>query len=283
MLRWLARLQELDRRWMYLATFLLVLIPVVLPVPVPILGVSRSTRTFFEYVDSLPPRSIVMVDSSWDSGSLAENQAQLRCVVRHLCEKDLRIIVTSVGITPLGPQFARDTIEPIAEEFGYRYGEDWVNCGFLQGLEGSVGAIIDGVAKNFRGTFPTDVRGNGIEELPVMEGFHTVEDAELVYIITYAPAFEWISFVKEQFGTPVAFGAMSIMAPQYINNYEAGQLKGLLLGNRGAAEYEQLLGAPGLGQQLALAGSFGGVAVILAAVLGNVAWWARRQGWRAPR
>lgn len=279
----LSRLQDLDRRWLYLATLLLVLVPIVVTIQVPTLSVSDSTQDFFDHVDSLPPRSIVMVDSSWDAGSMAENQAQLKCVIRHLCEKDLRIIVTSVGITALGPQFAKDTIEPIAKEYGYEYGRDWVNCGFLQGIEGSIGAIIDGVAKNFRKIFPTDVRGNPIDEMPVVEGFYGVEDAELVYIVTYAPAFEWISFVKEQFGTPVAFGAMSIMAPQFINNYEAGQLKGLLLGNRGAAEYEQLIGHSGQGQKLALAGSFGGLAVIIAAILGNLAWWARRQTWRAQR
>lgn len=279
MLHWINKLQTLDRRWMYLATLLIVLIPILIRIPIPKIAVAPSSRTFYEHIESLPAGSVVLVDSSWDAGSLAENQAQLECVVRHLCQRRLKIVITSVGITALGPQFARDTIGPIAAEYDYEYGRDWVNCGFVQGIEGSIGAIIDGVCKDFRGTFPTDINGTPMDELPVMDGFYGVRDAELVYIVTYAPAPEWISFVKEQMGTPVAFGAMSIMAPQYINNYQAGQLIGLLLGNRGAAEYEQLTETPGQGQQLAVAGSFGALAVLIAAVLGNIAWIAgRRRG-----
>lgn len=282
MVNWLKKLQTLDRRWMYLATFLIVLIPIVVRLPVPPLSRAQYTTDLYDLIEKLPEGSRVLVDSSWDSGSMAENESQLRVVIRHLCKRKLRIIVTSVGVTPLGPEFAKNTITPIAEEYGYEYGRDWVNCGYVQGVEGSIGAIIDGVCKNFYDAFPTDVRGNKLADMPIMQGFTGIHDVGLVYIVTYGPAPEWISFVKEQFGTPVAFGAMSIMAPQYINNYRAGQLVGMLLGNRGAAEYEQLIDDPkGLGQRLAVAGSFGALAVILAAILGNVAWWVTRRDARA--
>ncbi len=282
MKRWLAKLQTLDRRWMYLATLIVVFFPIVVSIPVPELSVSGPTKTFHEAVEALPAGSVVLIDSSWDAGSLAENQSQLQCVVRHLCTRDIDFVVTSVGITALGPKFARDTITPIAEEYGYVYGEDWVNCGFVQGVEGSIGAIIDGVCKDFRATFPTDINGTPLEEMPLTQEFRGIQDIELAYIVTYGPAPEWISFVNGQFNKPVAFGAMSIMAPQYINNYKAGQLVGLLLGNRGAAEYEQLIGQmEGLGHRLSVAGSFGALAVILAAILGNVAWWTSRRSGRA--
>ncbi|MBK9120821.1 MAG: hypothetical protein IPM18_14675 [Phycisphaerales bacterium] len=281
--KWLANLRDMNRRWLYLATFLVVLIPILVPLPLPNLAVSDSTRALFEYIDGLPPEAIVMIDSSWDAGSLAENEAQLKCVVRHLCERRIRFVVTSIGIAPLGPEFARLTIRPIAGEYGYEYGRDWVNAGFVQGIEGSIGAVIDGAMKNFRQTFPADSEGTPVAELPLLADFNGAADAALVYIVTYAPAPEWISFVREQFRTPVAFGAMSIMAPQYINNFRTGQLQGLLLGNRGAAEYEQLLGVPGQGARLAVAGSFGVLAVILAAILGNLVSNAVRAERRAAR
>jgi hypothetical protein len=280
MRNWFAKLQRLDRRWLYLATFLMVFLPILVPIPVGRLSVAKPTRALFDYIEALPAGTTVLVDSSWDSGSLAENEAQLKCVIRHLCRKRIRIVVTSVGVTALGPTFAKDTIQPIADEFGYKYGVDWVNCGYVQGVEGSIGAIIDGLSKDFLATFPTDVTGQRLADMPIMSGFRGIQDAQLVYVLTYAPAPEWISFVKEQFDKPVAFGAMSIMAPQYINNFEARQLAGLLIGNRGAAEYEQLLGHPGQGQRLAVAGSFGAIAVIAAAILGNVAWWAERRSRR---
>lgn len=279
MIDFLAKLQRLDRRWLYAVTLIVVFVPIIIPVGIPDIAVAPATRDLYNAIENCPEDGIVLIDSSWDAGSLAENQAQLRCVVRHLCQRKIRFVVTSVGITALGPDFAWDTIQPIAKKHGYVYGRDWVNAGFVQGVEGSIGAIITGVCEDFRGTFPVDAFGTPMERLPLMQGFEGVKDenAYLVYVITYAPAPEWISWIYGQYNKPLAFGAMSIMAPVYYNNYQANQLKGLLLGNRAAAEYEQLLGAPGQGTRLAIAGSFGSMAVIAAAILGNVAWWAGRQ------
>jgi len=89
-------------------------------------------------------------------------------------------------------------------------------------------------------------------------------------VVTYAPTPEWISFVKGQHGTPVGFGCMSIMAPNYYTFVDSGQLCGMLIGNRGSSEYEALIDRPGLGTRLIMSASFGNGIIILAALLGNV-------------
>lgn len=275
--------QIIDRRWLYLATFLIVFIPILVTIPLPRLQVADATRGLYEAIEACPPDGIVLVDSSWDQGSLAENRSQLECVIHHLCQRKIRFVVTSVGVAPLGPDFARETITPIAREYGYEYGRDWVNSGYVQGIEGSIGAIIDGVCKDFQGTFPVDTKGTRMADMPLTRDIRSIEDFYMVYVITYAPAPEWISFVHGQYQKPVAFGAMSIMAPVYYNNLEASQIVGLMLGNRASAEYEALLKRPGLGSRYAFAGSFGSLAVILAAVLGNIMWLVGRRRARARR
>jgi len=272
MTRWLAKLHGMNPRWLYLATAVLLVIPLVVLMPMPGGRASRATQGLYDLIESLPADQVAMVDSSWDQGSRSENAAQLECVVRHLCERKIRFVVTSLG-TPFSPTFAQRVIEPIAAKAGYVYGRDWVNTGYVQSASG-LGVIIDGLARDFHQIRQADVHGTPIGDLPLMEHVRTISDLSMIYVVTYAPSPEWISFVRGQFGTPVAFGCMSIMAPNYYTYVDSGQLAGMLIGNRGAAEYEALIRHPAMGTRMSMASSFGNAAIILAAIVGNLGMWA---------
>jgi len=281
MLSWLGRLGRVDRRWLYLGTVAVLLVPFIVTVPMPPGRASKATRGLYDAVESCPPEKVVLIDSSWDMGSQAENYAQLECVVRHLCDRGVKFVVTSIGVTPLAPSFAEQVITPIAERAGYVYGRDWVNMGYVQ-AGGGAGVIINGMCKDFHAVRPTDAYGRRVEELPLLGRVRSIDDIHAVYCITYSPTPEWISFVQGQYGTPVAFGCMTIMGPSYFPYLDSGQLCGMLVGNRGAAEYEELVGHPAKGTQLIMAASFGNCMIILAAVLGNLGAWARRRRERRP-
>lgn len=265
---WLAKLRDLNQRWLYLGTILLLILPLAVTIPMPSTGASPATQGLYDMIDSCPDDKVVMIDSTWDMGSRAECQAQLACVVRHLCANRTRFVVTSLG-APFGPDFASRVITPIAEEAGYVYGEDWVNTGFIQ-TSGGMGAVIDGLCRDFHKFRPADVHGTPVRDLPLMQNVRTVEDMHMFYVVTYNPPTEWISFVKGQHGTPVGFGCMSIMAPTFYTLVDSGQLCGMLVGNRGASEYEALIDRPGLGTKLIMVASFGNAIIILAALLGNI-------------
>jgi hypothetical protein len=129
--------------------------------------------------------------------------------------------------------------------------------------------------------WPRDLRGTPVARIPLMAQVRTIRDAHLVYCITYSPREEWISLVRGQYGTPVAFGCMSIMSPYYSTFIDSGQLCGMLNGNRGAAEYEMLTGLPGVGSQRITFASFGNCVILAAVVLGNLGLWAmQRRGER---
>jgi len=280
-MRWLTKLHTLNQRWLYLATAVLLVLPLLVRVPVPSSGASGATRGLYDAIDSCPPGKVVMINSNWDMGSRAECEAQLDCVVRHLCRKRTRFVVTSVGLV-FGPMFAEKVIRPIAREHGYRYGRDWVNCGYIQ-ASGGLGVVVDGLCRDFHRVRPADANGTPIAELPLMDRVRTVRDIHMVYCVGYAPEREWISFVNGQHGTPVGFGCMSIMAPEYYTFLDSGQLCGVLVGNRGSSEYEALLGRPGLGSRLIMVASFGNCAILAAAVLGNVGMWAAERKRRQAR
>jgi len=281
MMAWLAKLRDLNQRWLYLATVLLLIVPLAVTIPMPSTGTSQATQGLYDMIDSCPDDKVVMIDSSWDMNSRAECQAQLECVVRHLCANKTRFVVTSLG-TPFSPDFAAKVITPIAEEAGYVYGTDWVNTGFIQAT-GGMGVVIDGLCRDFHSVRPADVHGTPVADLPLMQTVRTVEDMHMVYVVTYQPSSEWIAFVRGQHGTPVGFGCMSIMAPNYYTFLDSGQLCGMLVGNRGSSEYEALIGRPALGTKLIMVASFGNAIIILAALLGNIGAWAGARRRRRAR
>ncbi len=152
MMGWLVKLRDLNQRWLYLATILLLILPLAVTIPIPSTGVSPATQGLYDMMDSCPKDKVVMIDSSWDMSSRAECQAQLACVVRHLCANKTRFVVTSLG-TPFSPDFADKVITPIAEEAGYVYGEDWANTGYIQSA-GGMGVVIDGLCRDFHSVRP---------------------------------------------------------------------------------------------------------------------------------
>jgi hypothetical protein len=281
MLGRLAKLRDLNQRWLYLAMVAALVVPLAVSIPMPRVTAWPATRGVYRQVESCPPDKVVWIDSSWDMGSRAECEAQLACVVRHLCRRRIRFVVTCLG-TVFSPDFATKVIEPIASQAGYVYGRDWVNLGYIQAQAGRA-VVIDGLCRDFHEMRPADVYGTPVAKLPLMQRVRSIRDIHMVYIVDYTPDPAWISFVKGQHGTPVAFGCMSIMAPLYCTYIQSGQLCGMLIGNRGAADYEALLDRPGPGTRLLAPASLGNVVIILAAVLGNVgAWAALRSRRKAP-
>ena len=110
-----------------------------------------------------------------------------------------------------------------------------------------------------------------------MANVHSIKDAHMVFCVTYCPDPNWIQVVKGQFGVPVGFACMTIMAPGYYPYIDSGQLCGMLIGNRGAAEYEYLVNYRARGTKLIMAASFGNCCIILAAIIGNIGLWAGRK------
>jgi len=282
MIERLGKLKDLNQRWLYLGTVVLLTVPFLVRVPMPPGGAMLAApRGLYDTIEACPPGKVVLIDSSWDMGSRAENRAQLECVVRHLCRRRIRFVVTSM-ITPFAPEFASRVIEPIASEAGYVYGRDWANTGFIQ-AGANIGAVIDGLCKDFHKIRPTDYQGRPAAALPLLRDVRTINDIYMVFCVTYQPAEQWISFVKGQYRTPVAFGCMSIMGPRYYTYLDSGQLCGMLVGNRGAAEYEAMIGHPSTGSRLIAVASFGNCIVIAAAILGNVGAWAALRSRRKRR
>ncbi len=275
--RFAERLQNLDRRIIYGVLFVVTVAAFLLP-PLPVTHVGPEARAAFNAIDACPPDKVIIFDSSWAMWTQAENQAQFLALAEHMFRRNIKFVVTSVGLEPFGPKMAQDELDKLAEKHHKKYGVDYVNLGYKSaGGSAMVGAplgfLMEGFARDIHATFPTDMKGTPVNELPLMQRVKNIkDDVYLVICIAYEPPVEWISFVHAQFGTPLVFACMSIVVPNYAIYFDAGQLAGILGGTRGAAEYERLLELeePGQGTQLMTPQSFVHLLIIVFIIMGNI-------------
>ncbi|MEE8576071.1 MAG: hypothetical protein V3T31_02340, partial [candidate division Zixibacteria bacterium] len=117
-------------------------------------------------------------------------------------------------------------------------GVDYVNLGYKAGNEGVLNVIVT----DFQKMFPTDVNTIPFDSIPIFEGVSSCKDMDLIISVGGGrPGIkEWVLFVGDPAGVPIATGVAAVVAPQ-LYPYYPKQLIGLLGGIKGAAEYESEL------------------------------------------
>ncbi len=271
----LEHVERVDRRWLFLVMGLLVLWPLLFPLALP-LFVSPPVRGFHDAIAAIPDGSTVLMSNDYDPGSIPEMVPMTRTALRQLLDKKCRVVITVLW--PGGPGLVdRVTREVIEKEYpDRRYGVDWVNLGYKSGNEAVMVLMGQGVAN----AFPKDFRGNDTRSLPIMRGVRDYSSFPLLVNISsgYPGTKEWVQQVQSRFHLPMVAGVTAVSAPEYYPYLQSGQLRGLLGGMAGAAEYEKLRHETGSATRGMDAQSLAHVFVALCIVLGNVIHWNRRGG-----
>ena len=240
------RLLSLDRRWLFLLVFLGVATPIVMPIGLPV-TTTGPTRSAYEFVEALPPGSVVLLSFDYGPDSAPENDPMADGFLRQCFVRKLPVIVCA--LYPLGGlTLANNSLARVTAEFpDLRYGVDYVNLGYKDGAA----AVLRSLDKDFVGSFPADTRGTPIAQIPIMKSVHSIRDVKVVYSVATGIIGEWwITQMHPQSGTPVIVGPTAVGAPKYYAYLNAGQMVGMVGGMKGAAEYEKLLAAshPELGR-----------------------------------
>ncbi len=263
----LSKLRYLDRRWIFLAVGLLVVVPLQTGFHVaPVLPSARA-KGFYDAIERLPAGATVLLAGDYDPGTIAENDPMLLAAVRHLMAKNLKII--AVELYPGGPPLADRALHKGAEEFHKTEGIDFVNLGFKSGNE----VVMSQMGSSIPRTFPTDRRGVPVSQLRVMKGVENFGQIALLVSISagYPGTKEWVQQIVSRYHVPMVAGVTAVSAPEYYPYLQAGQLQGLLGGMAGAAEYEVLVGHPALATRGMDAQSLAHIFIAFMILLGNVA------------
>ncbi len=270
MKRILEKLERLDRRIIFIFIFLSIAIPLLLPVNLDF-SVTPPVQSFYDAIEELPAGSKVLVSCDYDPGSMPELFPMNVAVFYHLMSRDLKVITIQLWAT--GTLLAELAMAEVLEDFPDKeYGKDWVNLGFKEGRE----VVMVSMGTNIPKTFPSDSRGNKVEDLPIMQGVNTYDDIALFMNVSggLPGTKEWVLQVQSRYHVKLGSGCTAVSAPEFYPYVQSGQLVGLLGGMKGAAEYEKLVQRPGTAQRGMDAQSVSHIVVFLFILIGNIAYFS---------
>ncbi|HET9252163.1 MAG TPA: hypothetical protein VFP58_08610 [Candidatus Eisenbacteria bacterium] len=269
----LTSLRNLDRRWIFLAVGLLVILPLVFGLHIAPVQPSFRARGFYDAIERLPEGSTVLLAGDYDPGTAAENYPMHLAAARHLMRRNMKII--ALALYPAGPPLTDQVLAIAGQEFGKQPGVDYVNLGYKVGNE----LVMSSMGQSIPRTFPMDKAGTPVEQIPVMRGIQNFGQIKLLVSISagYPGTKEWVQQVVSRFHLPMVAGVTAVSAPEYYPYLQAGQLQGLLGGMAGAAEYEVLVEKPGLATRGMDAQSLAHLFIAFMIVLGNLAFLPERK------
>ncbi len=235
------KLQNLDRRWVFLAMAIAVIVPILFQVTFPEKP-SPLVLGAFNKVEELPSGSKVLLALDYDPASKGELDPMATALVAHCCRKGHKLYFSTLW--PAAPEMISGVIKRVIEsEFpDMKYGEDYVNLGFKSGGEG----VIIVINTNLRKLYSADEYGTSLDEIPMTKNIKNIQEMDLILNVSAGQpgTKEWVQYGPKIKGTekrvPVAGGCTGVQAP-LLYPYYPQQMVGLLGAIKGAAEYEAAL------------------------------------------
>ena len=271
------RLINIDRRIIFVFVFLGVAAPLLMDLHLPIkpTPIVRAVYDEIERVAAEDHERPVLLSFSFGASTQPEMAPMIRAVVRHLFSRKLKVI--GLCLWPEAVGIAQPIMDELAAEYGMEYGEDYAFLGYKPGAY----AVILNLGQSLSGTFPFDTEGTPVGDLPVTRGVGNLRDFSFVYDFAAGDSIEfwWIPYGQEKHRFSFAGGCTAVMAPDLYPFLQSGQMKGLLGGLAGAAEYEALVGVPGMATTGMQPQSVTHIIIILFIIVGNAVYFiTRRRG-----
>ncbi len=265
------KLMNIDRRIIFVLVALSVIIPTLLKVSFPI-TVSEPTRNIYNFIDALPPRSVVLIAFDYGPSSLAELEPMAVAVLRHCFKKKIRVI--GMTLFNVGTTLGDETMREVAGEMGAVYGEDYVFLGFRPGGV----QVLLGMGNAISGIYETDYTRKPLSEIPMMADIRNYEQINLVLDLASSSTPEaWITYTNTRYNQQIAVGVTGVIVSQMYPYLQTKQLIGLMPGLLGAAEYEKLINVSAKGTAGMSVQSFVHLLVMGLVIVGNVAFFMLRR------
>ncbi len=271
----LQRMLKLDRRIIYTVLFAGVILPFYLSWPPIDIEVSREVEDAYRIIDAIPPNSEpLLLSFDYDPAAAAELTPMAVAVLHHCFERSIRVLAISLQYTGLGAGIAADVVPRIAAEHGRVQNVDWAFLGFQPN---ATVAMLQ-MGESIKRTFPTDYYGTPVDSIPLMEAIQNYDQIPAVLTLASTAVGEyWAIYPGSRYGLTVLGGLTAVYVADIQPFYQSGQIKGILGGLKGAAEYEKRIGHPGDGMNGMRSQKVVHYLIILFIALGNVAFLLARK------
>lgn len=172
----MVKLPELKSQYIWATVLIVYIFTGIQPIAAPF-QMSEATENAYNFIDSLPPGSLVIIGGGGVFAFDLESSAGEIAAIKHMASKGLRLIAVPTGTEAV--QFEKYCIDAaqVDEKFGgpWKYGVDYAVLPYLPGGSAALVRFLEDV----HSMVSTDVRGTPISELPIFDDFHSYEDIAL--------------------------------------------------------------------------------------------------------
>jgi len=270
-MKFLENMMKIDRRWIYLAIGVAVILPAIYMFRVPV-AVTKEVRNVYNFVENLGPNDILFISMDYDPSSMAELNPMAEAVLKHAFSRDRKVII--VTLAQFGPGMVEEITTRLAAEYNREYGVDYAFLGYRP--YPAITIMLMGT--DFRVPFPQDYYGTPIDSLSIMRGVKNFSNVKGVIDLTAGNTADmWIVYGNGRYNFPLAIGITGVSAADFYQYLASKQLFGIIPGVKGAAEYENLINMPGDGLEQMAYQLVAHSVIILFIILSNVAYFATRK------
>ena len=277
-------LGSLDRRIIFLIVGLSVLIPLLKPewVNFPIRPTPES-QIVFDEINKLNAGDKILLSFEYGPSTKPEIHPMAIAILKHLYAKNIQVY--GFALWPDGNFMSTEAFSEVSDDYDKKYGVDYVNLGYKPGGE----AVIKGIASDIRTLYTVDLQGTSINDIPMMKDVVNIEDFDFVFSLSagYPGSTEWVQYACDPKNIPLSTGCTSIQVTDIMPYVENDQIRGILAGMPGAAEYESLVeaelqkmeiaGKPGEASGMMAAQSIAHVVIVLFIIFGNISYFITRK------
>ena len=270
-MKFLERFDEINPKLIYLLMAIALVFPVLKPIGMPLSIDQQLTQPVYDWIERLKPGDIVIFDAAYGGGSDSELTPQLKAWFTHCLTKGVKVV--GVAQWEAGATLAYESLKEVAAKMKAKgipaeYGVDWVHIGFKAGGQTTFRAMQNDF---WKACGNIDWLKNDLSTLPLMQKVKKWDKESIKGFICYSAGSPGVPTFTTYFpDQDMYIGDVAVQVAGNSNLLRSGQCKGILPGLSGAAQYEKLIGEPGLGVKLMDAQSLGHVIVIVLVILGNV-------------
>ncbi len=233
------KIQNIDRRYIYIVVALSIIIPLLIPFNSPTY-VTKPTEDIYKKIDSFAgdETKAILMSFTHDASTMPELFPMEVSVLRHCFERNIKVF--TICWLPAAAPLVDYALNTAREDFDVQSGVDYCNFGYKPYVLRL--PIMLGMGDDIAKAVETDSQGRKVENLEIMKNIKNYDDMNLVVdFAASGSALQWITYARARFGANIAAGVTAVMVADNYPYLQTGQLMGMFRGLKGAAEYEKLV------------------------------------------
>jgi len=267
------RLLDIPQWAVAIAAFVFLIIPVLYPLGLPV-PVGAPAADYVKWIQEIPPGSNVVFFQEMSGSGWDEIKGGYTSTLKYLWSRKINVVIIAT-YSDAGPTNIWGINYANPDRFGAKYGENYVNLGYIPGIEVMVAAVRDSISA----TVSVDYLGTPLKDIPLMKMVDSYKDFSAIFV-SFSSGTDMDKYVRQWYAThpeiPQLWMTASGNEMSAVSYWVGGMAKGYLSGPTGCAAMEGFIGEPGLAAKITDMKNLASIPTLVLVVIGNIAYFGKK-------